>query len=381
MAYEFGKVPKAPQPPHAILHYLRGLHEKKHRYLIHGRSTDPRWIYQPNISDLAFLAAEMTLQEADDCCNKAAPLYIFSAKRTIYPSLFVQVLHNYLYHKWFVPYKSEIEYLQFVTKTFLPELLPDDLQPGPLVDLAIPVHSAICARAQEARDAVKELEPPYPLQPIPPKGPKKWGLYKYACIDQIVRDQEFFLHRPLFRAIMIIIRLEEYNDEDLDIRQLPVLLVRTGIEEGLSAPISFEPIAHKIKTVIQRTNSSEAVVQVTLETAVDFVMSMDKREIAAFGHQPDPILSTRNLGDGGLSGPSILTTAQEMGWSDEELRGPSSKWVDTERYPEWSGGGTHEDHMIRRMENVVREDFRMRKGVLRPWPEDNSRGKKHWNIY
>ncbi|KAL7794874.1 hypothetical protein V8C43DRAFT_321643 [Trichoderma afarasin] len=381
MAYEFRKSPEAPQPPHAILHYLRGLQEGKHRYLTHGRSTDPRWIYQPNISDLAYMAAEMTLQEANDCCNKAAPLYIFSAKRTIYPSLFVQVLHNYLYHKWFIPYKSEIEYLQFITKTFLPELLPDDLQPGPLVDLAIPVHAAICARAQEARDAVKELEPPYPLQPIPPKGPKKWGHYKYACIDQIVRDQEFFLLRPLFRAIMIIIRLEEYNDENLDIRQLPVLLVWTGIEEGLSAPISFEPIAHKIKTVIQRTNSSEAVVQVTLETAVDFVLSMDKREIAAFGHQPDPVLSTRNLGDGGLYGLSILTRAQEIGWGDEELRGPSSKWVDAEKYPEWSGDGAHEDDMIRRKENLVREDFCMSKDFLRPQPEDNSRGKKHWNIY
>ncbi|KAL7923327.1 hypothetical protein ACQKWADRAFT_326197 [Trichoderma austrokoningii] len=113
---------------------------------------------------------------------------------------------------------------------------------------------------------------------------------------------------------MVIIRLEEYNDEDLDICQLPVLLVRTGIEQGLSAPTIFEPIADKVKTVIQRTNNSEAVVQVTLETAVDFVMSMDKREVAAFGHQPDPILSTRNLGDGGLYGPSILQNAQSMGW-------------------------------------------------------------------
>ncbi|KAM0254297.1 hypothetical protein ACHAQJ_006938 [Trichoderma viride] len=381
MVYEFGKVPKAPNPPHAILHYLRGRHESKHRELIHGRSTDPRWIYQPNISDLAFLAAEMTLQEANDCCNKAAPLYIFSAKRTIYLPLFVEVLHNYLYHKWFVPYKSEIEYLQFLTKTFLPELLPDDLQPGPLVDLAIPVHAEICARAQEAQDAVKELKPPYPLQPISPKGPKKWGLYKYACIDQIVRDQEFFLLRPLFRAIMIIIRLEEYNDKDLDIRQLPVFLVRTEIEEGLSAPISFELIAHKIKTVIQRTNNSEAVVQVTLETAVDFVMSMDKREIAAFGHQPDPILSTRNLGDGGLYGPSILSNAQSMGWGDEELRGPSSTWVDTERYPEWSGRGAYTDGINQRLEDKAREFIPENKDILRPRPQDNSRGKKHWNIF
>ncbi|KAL7904864.1 hypothetical protein GGI35DRAFT_489412 [Trichoderma velutinum] len=381
MVYEFGKVPRAPNPPHAILHYLRGRHESRHRELIHGRSTDPRWIYQPNISDLAFLAAEMTLQEANDCCNKAAPLYIFSARRTIYLPLFVEVLHNYLYHRWFVPYKSEIEYLQFVTKTFLPELLPDDLQPGPLVDLAIPVHAAICARAQEARDAVKELKPPYPMQPILPKGPKKWGLYKYASVEQIVRDQEFFLLRPLFRAIMITVRLEEYNDEDFDIRKLPVLLIRTGTEEGLSAPISFEPIAHKIQAVIQCTNNNEVVVQVTLETAVDFVMSLDKREVAAFGHQPDPIISTQNLGDGGLQGSSLLTTAQSMGWGDEELRGPSSKWVDTERYPEWSGRGAYTDGINRRLENEAREDIRTRKEVLRAWPEDNSRGRKHWNIF
>ncbi|KAL7923326.1 hypothetical protein ACQKWADRAFT_326196 [Trichoderma austrokoningii] len=178
MVYEFGNVPKAPNPPHAILHYLRGCHESTHRELIHGRSTDPRWIYQPNISDLAFLAAEMTLQEANDCCNKAAPLYIFSAKRTIYLSLFVEALPNYLYHKWFVPYRSEIEYLQSLQRLSSRNCSPDDLEPGPLVDVAIPVHAAICARAQEARDAVKELEPPYPLQPISPKGPKKWGLYK-----------------------------------------------------------------------------------------------------------------------------------------------------------------------------------------------------------
>jgi hypothetical protein len=123
------------------------------------------------------------------------------------------------------------------------------------------------------------------------------------------------------------------------------------------------------------------VVQVTLETAVDFVLSMDKREIAAFGHQPDPILSTRNLGDGGLYGPSILRNAQSMGWGDEELRGPSSTWVDTERYPEWSGRGAYTDGINQRLEDKAREFIRENKDILRPGPQDNSRGKKHWNIF
>lgn len=70
------------------------------------------------------------------------------------------------------------------------------------------------------------------------------------------------------------------------------------IEEGHSAPISFEPIAHRINRLIQGTVIGQAVVQVTLETAVDFVTSLEKREVEAFGHQPDPIISTQNLGDG-----------------------------------------------------------------------------------
>lgn len=35
----------------------------------------------------------------------------------------------------------------------------------------------------------------------------------------------------------------------------------------------------------------------------------------------------------------FLGTARSLGWGDEELEGPSSRWVDTDIYTDWSGYG------------------------------------------
>ncbi|KAL6860833.1 hypothetical protein J3F83DRAFT_747691 [Trichoderma novae-zelandiae] len=374
-------------PRHEMLHQLRGLEEGLHRDLVHNRSTDPRWIFQPSVSDMASLAAEMTLEDADDCCNKATGIYVYSTKRTIYICLLLQTLHNYLYEKWFRPYKSEIEYVRFIAKTFLPELMPEDLRPGPLASLAVSVHAAICKRAQEARDAVKNLS----LQsrrdcwdPPPPNCPKTLGRGAYATmhLGRIIRHQEFFLLRPLFRALIIIIRLEEYRDKDMDIAQLPVLLIRTGVEDGLSAPISFEPIGHQIQSVVRDTAQGKTAVRVALEVAVDFVLSLEKREIDAFGHQPDPIVSTRDLEDGGLADRSgILERARQLGWGDEPLAGPSSAWVDTKIHTGWCGGGVYSANRTLRAQRFERGNV-TRCEKTQPYDFlDTGGSRKHWNVF
>ncbi|ETR98243.1 hypothetical protein M419DRAFT_89470 [Trichoderma reesei RUT C-30] len=283
-------------PRHEILHQLRGHQEKRHRDLVCHRSVDCRWIFQPSVSDMASLAAEMTLEDADDCCNKATGIYVHSAKRTGYLCLLLQTLHNYLYGRWFRPYKSEIEYVQFIAKT-----------------------------------------------------------------------------------------LEEYSDKDLDIAQLPVLLVRTGTEDGLSAPISFESIAHHIHSAIHDTAKGEIAVRVALEVAVDFIMMLEKRETDAFGHQPDPIASTRDLEDGGLAGRyEILQTAETLGWGDEPLAGPSSGWVDTKIHTGWCGGGVDSDNWKRRAQRLERENV-IRAEEMYPepyqWPAILQGSRKHWQIW
>lgn len=253
--------------------------------------------------------------------------------------IYLKVLNRYLHNKWIRPCRSEIEYVQFLAETMLPELLPGDLQLRPLVDLATSVHKAICDRAQTARDAVKELDPNNLQKPLGPNIPERWQWYSYLRVPRIIYCQKYFVLRPLFRAIIISMRIETYNDKDADVSQLPVLLIRTGVEDGLSAPISFEPIAHKVECYIHGSNG-ETAVQVTLETVVDFFISLENREIAVYGRQPDPVASTRDLEDGGICGLDILYEAQKLGWGDEPLAGPSSQWVmDLETCPKetrWS---------------------------------------------
>ncbi|KAK0614117.1 hypothetical protein B0T14DRAFT_570091 [Immersiella caudata] len=116
--------------------------------------------------------------------------------------------------------------------------------------------------------------------------------------------RRFFVLQPLFRAIVIIILSESFNVQMMDIGQLRVLLIRTGVEEGLSAPISFEPIAHQIYA-LPHGSHGEIAVETLLDTAVDFILNLEEREVAAFGLQPDPVTSTCGLEDGCYQGPKI----------------------------------------------------------------------------
>lgn len=92
--------------------------------------------------------------------------------------------------------------------------------------------------------------------------------------------------------------------------------------------VSFEPIASKIHGYILGSNGQVAA-QMMLGTAVNFVNSLENREVAAFGHPLDLVLRTKDLKGGGLVGLEILTEARKLPWRDE----PSSRWVeDLEKY-------------------------------------------------
>jgi hypothetical protein len=68
----------------------------------------------------------MRIGEIESCCNKAAPIYILPGD----PGAFWEwqfllvVLHNYLYRTWFRPYRSEIDWGQFLAQVIR-------IHPGP----------------------------------------------------------------------------------------------------------------------------------------------------------------------------------------------------------------------------------------------------------
>lgn len=107
------------------------------------------------------------------------------------------------------------------------------------------------------------------------------------------------------------------------------------MEDGLSAPISFERIADKIDGC---AGDARSAVKTTLETAVDFVMDLEAREAAVFGLQPDPVASWE---------PHLATAnCWESLQGGEPLTGPSSQYVDTEKFTQWTGEGEVYDSWI-----------------------------------
>ncbi|PNP40934.1 hypothetical protein TGAMA5MH_06800 [Trichoderma gamsii] len=96
-------------------------------------------------------------------------------------------------------------------------------------------------------------------------------------------------------------------------------MARTGVETGLSSPITFESIVDKIDEYI-----GENAVKTTLETAITFVMELEARETKVFGLQPDPVTSWD---------PDYSC----LQWRDimpyDQLIGPSTRFVDVENIP------------------------------------------------
>ncbi|KAM0414639.1 hypothetical protein ACHAPT_013522 [Fusarium lateritium] len=256
---------------------------------------------------------------AEDCCNTSVPIYIITSPDGGAGFALRYALHNWLYHKWFQPFRNEIEYGQFVAKQFYASRPQVDTPPASLVELTNGLHKRICDQVTAFQREVVSLPSDLAFP-----GPQ-------------FRDQRFYILQPLFRASTIILLAEDFDVRVTDMGKLPVLLTLTGEERGLSQRLSFESIRHHVEEFI-----SETAVQVRLRVAIEFILAQQERETAAFGPQPDPIESTKGLQNGlGVCPESFM---RALGWGDEAVvTGPSSTWVDTEVCTGWSRASASED--------------------------------------
>lgn len=145
---------------------------------------------------------------------------------------------------------------------------------------------------------------------------------------------------------MVVVCCANYDGEDsTTVGRFPVYLVRTGVEEGLSAPISFdaELAAYRMKSI------SDNVVETTLEAAVDFIMALEAREVAVFSIPTEPGLHREG---------------------HELTRLPSTQFVSDEKVAEWGwcGKGRKATEVMaanwerRTFDSYKLELFRERKG-------------------
>ncbi|KAK3167281.1 hypothetical protein OEA41_010408 [Lepraria neglecta] len=152
-------------------------------------------------------------------------------------------------------------------------------------------------------------------------------------------NTEHYRMLPLCRAIVVVLdQFEEDTEEEADgsisvdkasLRQT-ILMVSTGDDSGLSAPISFESI--KAQTLpLARSDvpsiSSINMVRVPLTTAVQFVADLERREEAAFPDSRhhsamDSSLSPRKDGD-----TETFAFGADM-WVDKIMQEAEEKGID-----------------------------------------------------
>ncbi|KAK4096608.1 hypothetical protein N658DRAFT_480341 [Parathielavia hyrcaniae] len=268
--------------------------------------------------------------DVSDTCNKSVAVYILTQPGDNRRSgLLRMVLHNYIYRRWFRPYRSDIEHQRSICKFILPKDLPehDNMEPSgsppeSAITTLVAMNKAICAEADTRRRVYAE---------------------RLAAGDEMVSGESLIsgigdlrchLIQALFRALLVIVnyRYYETDDDSTTVGRMPLFLVHTGIQDGLSAPISFSSIADKIDGY---KGEAQAVVKTTLETAVDFIMGLEQRELGAFWLQPP--FPTSGM---------MIAEARVQPWGDEPLTGPSSRLVNTEEYPQWSGKGEDVDRRM-----------------------------------
>ncbi|KAH6632244.1 hypothetical protein F5144DRAFT_246210 [Chaetomium tenue] len=338
-------------PPHEAHHRLRTQIESSHRERILWQSG--MWYRQPRLS-LKTIRKDMGLSHIQSCCNKSAPIYVLEdidLDFTIWDLLYA-LLHNYIYRRWFQPYRTEIDNGQFLVQPMGVRSLPEGVMADTPTRISKTAHfveslgRAICAHAENAQRRI---------------GQRTYGEYGEGFSDMAksvligllriigpgalrsrhndpVEPQRFLLVQPLFHAVATVLRGSDFDVFTQDISQIPVLLVLTGINEGLSAPITFDHIADQV--VIHRDQPTDSVqsAETTLSTAVGFLIDLEKRELAAFGSKPD--FSNEPRRSLFVTDRMLKLYGRSYEWKAADVpQGSSANWVDTDIYQEWAGEG------------------------------------------
>ncbi|KAG8409113.1 hypothetical protein J3459_017771 [Metarhizium acridum] len=217
--------------------------------------------------------------------------------------------------------------MRFICKPIEPRDLPEESVPSQsTINALISLNKAICDKTERRRHVYRVIR------------------YR-ANRDQV--DYKNHILQPLFRALLVIICSKGYNKEDSKhLGPLPVVLVSTGVQDGLSAPIGFDSIKHKIRGYVEGMNGH--AVETTLEVAVDFVMGLEAREAAVFGLQPDPVAVWQ-------ADPSTIEMWEKLE-GDKPLFGPSSQYMDVKTWTSWQGMGEQYDRWI--MDQYEKRAFR-----------------------
>jgi hypothetical protein len=221
-------------------------------------------------------------------CNKLSCFYWRQAAQPggRCPSVIVAAI----YKEWFRCYNEE---LNIEDGHFFANLIRITSNGPTTISRILQAHREICEQAESLLDKIGSGEV-VENRGYPWPDPKRYNLL------------------PLSRSIIVIIEeIAPINgitqDDDRlylldELAQIQsVLLVRTGDESDLSAPITFEGL---------QSTASANTIRVSLSTAVKFIASLQKREIEACSDPRGPYSSM----------PSHLEILHRIHYSDDAVR-------------------------------------------------------------
>jgi hypothetical protein len=292
--------------------------------------------YNPPVDRLDDLP-QMSQLDLADACKETVPVYVVrqAASGAQWLHLAV-VLHNYIYHRWFRPYRSELECGRFLCKFVTPAELGDRgtglFATPPILDTFVAVNKTVCTQVERIHAEFYTLE----LDS------------DYRCCDAD-GGRQFYVLQPLFQALLVVVCTDAFEGRDsATAGHMPVLLVRTGEEQGLSAPISFDSIRDHASSY----GGNDRAVKTTLETAVDFVVGLEAREAAVFGLQPDPAAAAEAEG-------FIVDLWKECFPDDEPPRVSTARLVSDANAAQWGWCGDGRSMDDRVMVQIEQRTARM----------------------
>ncbi|KAI1378699.1 hypothetical protein F4677DRAFT_376163 [Hypoxylon crocopeplum] len=337
-----------------ILHQVRCAREYRHRAFQYARSAHTPMTVNFSVCQPA---GKPDLWHALDCFNKSTALYIFDSHQ-LFPYKGAMAIDVWLYRRWFRPYITDIEFNRYFAKVFAVQYDARSSHKIHNVDELIALHCNVCEQSSRAADAAGQRDSTQsPIEPT--KGPLRLKQWDFSCSTysekELVRKDWRRTHilQPLFRAVFMVLVPNPHPwkpwlvDRVKDVAKLKVQLVLTDHTEGLSGPIEFPSSLMDYKLAAS-DGPGYRTVTTTFERATDFIMQLEQREMAAFGIQPeirrlDPE-STRFW----QCEAEWLEHARRLGW-DEERDGAldkvserSSTWLDSRRFPLWTGDGAEE---------------------------------------
>ncbi|KAI3391471.1 hypothetical protein diail_7335 [Diaporthe ilicicola] len=362
-----------------VLHYLRAKRESQHRCGIqHGFKYDSfcwnsKPTQRPCLDKKARFRRARTVERyisyTDDffeLSNKSVPLYVLTSSRLGERQWNLSKVHAclltslccYLFDKWFRPYHSDIDFNQFIAKIIVPmdlecrDTRPSAAMVGDIAEINGEVVNYLEAIKRKLVEGV-ETHCAKEKHQRPEPG---FTNYSWEDRDLAASPGRVMCHYSvpaLFKSLGVILCTEAWNKTGpSEIGNTSVCMFLTGMENsGLSAPITFDSIEDKIQAVLQL--GPKKAVQTTLDTAIDFIMELERREAsAAAGNPKDPVLGTD------YPKPDFPEAYNHF-FEGVTTWGPSSEWIDVNAYQKWTGPGARLDLHSCTMEEFERVTCRM----------------------